>query len=41
VKEFPDTTQAMSARYRLEQMDRELRAKTQSVPGPKRIPKIS
>lgn len=41
VKEFPATTQAMTARYRLEQMDRELRLKNQRVPGPTTIPKIS
>jgi tetratricopeptide repeat protein len=41
VKEFPTTTQAMAARYRLEQMDRELRAKVQSLPTPKALPKIS
>jgi len=41
VKEFPSTTQAMAARYRLEQMDRELRLKNQSVPAPTTIPKMS
>jgi hypothetical protein len=40
VKEFPETTQALVARYRLEQMDRELRLKTQSVPGGENAPKI-
>jgi hypothetical protein len=41
VKEFPATTQAMTARYRLEQMDRELRLKGQNVEASKTIPKIS
>jgi len=41
VKEFPATTQAITAKYRLEQLDRELRVKGQSVPEPKSIPKIS
>jgi hypothetical protein len=41
VREFPSTTQAMAARYRLEQMDRELQAKTQSASVLKTIPKIS
>lgn len=41
VKEFPATTQAMAARYRLEQMDRELRTKPQRVSGPNAAPDIS
>jgi hypothetical protein len=38
-KEFPETTQALAARYRLEQMDRELRA--QNISGEKGAPKTA
>ena len=36
--EFPHTTQAMAARYRLEQMEREVRAGNLSSSTPKRVP---